>query len=117
MSGRHGRRPHVATWCGCQIKVCFTTYDAAMARVANIPGAERAYRGPCCGHYHITGLTQDEFAQLMAERSVQAGVEYGTVVPYDDTDEGQDHEAERGDRPDAGPRSEEQGAGRGRPRA
>lgn len=66
-SKRHGRRPHKARNV-CQVKgAAFTTWDAAMAVVATTPGAERPYRGTCCGYYHITRETQDEYAQRVAE--------------------------------------------------
>ena len=79
MARRHGRRRHRAP-CECRAKgTCYTTWDAAMGAVATTPDAIRAYRGRCCGHYHITKYTIDEYAQRVAELGVQAAVEYGTV--------------------------------------
>ena len=73
MAGRHGHRrrpPRKGTvqGCACQAKgSCFSTREAAMRTVATTKDAERAYRGDCCGHYHITRYTVDEFAQRRAE--------------------------------------------------
>lgn len=62
----HGKRRHRAD-CDCGAKsACFTTMKAALSAVATVPDAERAYRGDCCGHYHITRYTQDEYAQRVA---------------------------------------------------
>jgi hypothetical protein len=38
-----------------------------MSAVNRVKDAERAYRGTCCGHWHITRLSVDEFAQRVAE--------------------------------------------------
>lgn len=68
MTRRHGRRRHRVS-CDCRLKsACFTTYSAAMAAVVVTPDAERPYRGTCCGHYHITRYSIDEYAQLIAAR-------------------------------------------------
>jgi hypothetical protein len=81
MTRRHGRRRHIVRDCGCTMKsICFTTWDAAMSAVASVPDAERAYRGTCCGHYHITRLSIDEFAQRVAEYCVQEQAFCDTVV-------------------------------------
>lgn len=67
--GRHGRRRHMANG-ACKVKgSAFTTWDAAMSAVARTPDAIRAYRGDCCGYFHITRYTEDEYAQRVAEFS------------------------------------------------
>lgn len=80
MTRRHGRRRHRA-FCDCVAKgTCYTTYDSAMAGVKQTPDAIRAYRGSCCGHYHITRYTQDEYAQRVAAYGVQDEALCDTVV-------------------------------------
>lgn len=65
---RHGKRPHVMPG-ACTVKgTAFTTYEAAYGRMVQTPGAIRVYRGNCCGYYHITSWTIDEFAQITAQR-------------------------------------------------
>ena len=79
MGRRHGRKRHIAV-CQCTAKsVCYTTWNAAMSAVSRVPGAIRAYRGKCCGHYHITRSTEDEYAQRMAELQCTTAADYGTV--------------------------------------
>lgn len=64
----HGIRPHMARQVTCPVKVGFTTYDAAAAMLTKVPGAERVIRGSCCGMYHITSMTETEFAQMIADK-------------------------------------------------
>lgn len=77
-----------------------------MAGVKDTPDAERAYRGKCCGHWHITRYTVDEYAQRVAEYGVQ---DDANVVPwYYQDDEGGTDEADHRTEPraregDAGP--------------
>lgn len=67
MSRRHGRRRHIASDCRCTAKTaCYTTWEAAWSAVHRIPDVIRAYRGSCCGHYHVTKYTEDEYAQRVA---------------------------------------------------
>lgn len=76
MSRRHGRRRGLSTTCTCRAKTaCYTTYDAAMSAVHRTPDAKRAYRGDCCGHYHITRYTEDEYAQRVAAHAEEANHE------------------------------------------
>lgn len=108
----HGRRKHLAT-CDCPAKAaCYTTLDAAQGAVVRTPDAERAYRGTCCGHWHITRYTQDEYAQRVATYGVQDEAPYGTVVlpthHEEDFDE-QQETADAGVQPrgdEGGPRAE-----------
>ena len=67
----HGIRPHMARGVQCK-KVGFTTYGAAAAFMVNVPGAVRVIRGSCCGWYHITSMTEAEFAEQMAEGCTDA---------------------------------------------
>jgi hypothetical protein len=107
----HGKRPHVVPN-GCSRKTAFTTYEAAYAAGVKV-GAERAYRGKCCGWYHYTGSTQDEFAQLVAKfmepRGVQDTAVCDTMVTPDE--EVDNHEAQ----PDQ-PRETRAGSERAEPR-
>jgi hypothetical protein len=62
----HGYQPHVARGV-CTRKLAFTTWDAAMGKLTQVPGAVRVIRGSCCGWYHITSMTEAEFAQAVAD--------------------------------------------------
>lgn len=64
----HGIRPHMARQVTCPVKVGFTTYGAAAAMLTKVPGSERVIRGSCCGMYHITSMTEAEFAQMVADK-------------------------------------------------
>lgn len=64
----HGIRPHMARQVTCPVQVGFTTYDAAASMLTKVPGAERVIRGSCCGMYHITSMTEAEFAQMVADK-------------------------------------------------
>lgn len=93
----HGLRPHMARQVTCPVKVGFTTYDAAASLLTRVPGAERVIRGSCCGMYHITSMTEPEFAQMIARQGCTDGYNRGMMdlstedylARWD-----QDHEAE-----------------------
>lgn len=107
MARRHGRRRGVAQGCDCRAKgMCFTTWDAANAAVSRVPDAERAYRGTCCGHLHITRSTQDEFAQRVAEFACTHDDNRGIVDLGQETEA--DHESSAAG---AEPRGDEGGLG------
>lgn len=102
-SRRHGHRPHKISGV-CSVKgSTFTTQEAALAAVARTPDAQRAYRGDCCGYWHITRQTIDEYAQRMAARYVPRRIM--DLEDFDDTVVGEeDDEREQGaDAGDAGP--------------
>lgn len=93
----HGVRPHMARQVTCPVKVGFTTYDAAAAMLTKVPGSERVIRGSCCGMYHITSMTEAEFAQMVARQGCTDGHNRGMMDLS--TEEylarwDQDHEAE-----------------------
>lgn len=105
----HGRKPHKVRG-ACTVKgSAFTTWDAAQAAVVTTPDAVRPYRGDCCGYYHITRYTVDEYAQRMAEmagpRRVQESWLDDTVDPKSvQTEEETDVRGEpQADAGDAGP--------------
>jgi hypothetical protein len=62
----HGHRRHIMSGVCNRKGSAYTTYDAAMSAVARTKDAIRAYRGDCCGYYHITRYTEDEYAQRCA---------------------------------------------------
>jgi hypothetical protein len=68
----HGVRPHMARGV-CDRKLAFTSYDAAAGKMTEVPGAVRVIRGSCCGMYHITSMTEAEYAQWVAEEMVAQG--------------------------------------------
>lgn len=63
----------------CNIKVAFTTYEAAYSAMQDVPNADHVYRGECCGYYHFTSMTEAEFAQAMATRGVQDSATRGML--------------------------------------
>lgn len=87
MARRHGRRPHRVSGVCHKKRSAWTTWDAAMAAVAKTPGAVRAYLGGCCGYYHITRYTEDEYAQRVAEFGVQTEADCDTVDSNDELSE------------------------------
>ena len=121
----HGVRPHMARAVECKFKVGFTTYDAAAALLSQVPGAERVIRGTCCGMYHITSMTETEFALMVARSGCTDAYNRGMMDLS--TEEylarwDQDHEAEAASQggepqPDAGDagEAEEQRRGSTRP--
>ena len=62
----HGVRPHMARGV-CDRKLAFTTYAAAASKMVEVPGAIRVIRGTCCGMYHITSMTEAQYAQWVAD--------------------------------------------------
>lgn len=75
----HGLRPHMARQVACPVKVGFTTYSAAASLLSRVPGAERVIRGSCCGMYHITSMTETEFAQMIARQGCTDGYNRGMM--------------------------------------
>ena len=75
----HGLRPHMARQVACRVKVGFTTWEAAAAMLSKVPGAERVVRGSCCGMFHITSMTETEFAQMVARRGCTDGFNRGMM--------------------------------------
>lgn len=107
----HGVRKHVARGVCSEKGMAFTQWDAAEAARVRL-GAERIYRGHCCGYWHITRYTDGEYSQRMALTGCTDEVPYGSVG-YNDTDEGGYDEAQQAEACDA--RSESRGDA-GRPR-
>lgn len=96
----HGIRPHMARQVACPVKVGFTSWSAAAAMLSQVPGAVRVIRGSCCGMYHITSMTEAEFAQVVARQGCTDGFNRGMMDLS--TEEylkrwDADHEAEAGE--------------------
>lgn len=93
-SRRHGVRRHVVSNVCPHGKTSFTTWDAAKGALARAKDAIRVYRGSCCGYFHITKYSEDEYAQRVAQFGCTSESAYGTVDLT--TDEG-DYDGEYGE--------------------
>jgi hypothetical protein len=87
-SRRHGVRRHVVSNVCPHGKTSFTTWDAAKGALARAKDAIRVYRGSCCGYFHITKYTEDEYAQRVAQFACTNREDYDTVDLTDEDTEG-----------------------------
>lgn len=83
-SRRHGVRRHVVSNVCPQGKTSFTTWDAAKSALTRAKDAVRVYRGSCCGYFHITKYTEDEYAQRVALFGCTRDANYDTIVVHDE---------------------------------
>jgi hypothetical protein len=75
---KHGRRPGVVPG-ACPYKIAFRTYEAVMSAMSRVKDAERPYLGDCCGYWHMTRTTQDEYAQQIAAQGCTDSAKRGKL--------------------------------------